>query len=52
MNEVDTRICKDVLTRYCDLHAHDIRKETYAALCAAIDSLWRELRDGCGEEEE
>ena len=52
MNEMDTRICKDILIRYCDLHAYDIRKETYAALCAAIDCLWRELRDGCEEIEE
>ena len=43
--DMDTRICKDVLIRYCDLHAHEIKKETYAALCAAINSLWCELME-------
>ena len=29
------------LIRFCDLHAHDISKEAYEALCDAVCHLWR-----------
>ena len=41
----DMKHLKDEMIRFCDMHAHDIQKDTYDVLCGAIYRLWSELDD-------